>query len=147
MTSSNVTEHLAEHTAIRHLLDAYTDYTNEREWANLGALLAEKVLWRVVGGHDIPYVIEGRDAVIETVRRRVEETPVLVQMIHASNISVSGRRATARSTMEAVSSDPDGVRRAVYAVYHDEIGLEDDGEWRFLSREFRVKETFVLPPA
>ncbi|MEU1515169.1 nuclear transport factor 2 family protein [Streptomyces sp. NPDC005811] len=145
MTSRNVTENPAEHAAIRHLVDAYTDYTNAREWDNLGSLLAEKVVWRVMEGDAAVYSAEGRDAVTDAIKGSVEAMTFLVQMVHATNISVSGDRATARSTMEAIGVHKDGRRQNSFAQYCDEIVREDDGEWRFLSRVFLTKGTFVEP--
>ncbi|MFJ3779035.1 nuclear transport factor 2 family protein [Streptomyces sp. NPDC090075] len=145
MTSRNVTENPAAHAAIRHLVDAYTDYTNAREWDNLGSLLAEKVVWRVMEGDEAVHSAEGRDAVTDAIKGQVEAMTVLVQMVHATNISVSGDRATARSTMEAMGVHQDGRRQNSFAQYSDEIVREDDGEWRFLSRVFRLKGSFVEP--
>ena|SRR5579859_1443208 len=140
MSTSNVTSNLAAHLAVRDLLDRYTDAINERDWASLEQLFADGGIWDLRTVDDQSnQLFEGRQHVASGIRGLVETTQRVIQMNHAPIIQIDGPRATARSTMHEVSWMHHGIRVTLFGTYHDAMIREDDGEWRFTKRQFRMK--------
>jgi SnoaL-like domain len=145
MSTSNVTSNLAGHLAVRDLLDRYTDAINEREWVTLAQLFTDNGIWdlRTVDGQSNQQ-FEGGQNVADGIRRLVETTQRVIQMNHAQVIQVDGRHASARSTIQEVSWMTDGTSVVLFGTYHDAIIQEEDGEWRFAKRQFRMKHFEAL---
>jgi uncharacterized protein (TIGR02246 family) len=142
MTTDNITKNLADHVAVRHLVDRYTDALNWRDWDILGSLFTKDAVWVVTTPTgDIQEKREGRHGIATGIQALVEGSGSgdVVQMNHATVVHVDGERATARSTMESVYFLPDGARMQLFAMYDDTLVREQDGEWRFERREWRTK--------
>jgi uncharacterized protein (TIGR02246 family) len=151
MTTENVVNNLADHVAVRHVVDRYTDALNVRDWGTLGSLFTNEAVWvAFTPTGEVQAQVEGQQHEIGGgIRELVESTGggQVVQMNHATNIHVAGDRATARSTMESTHWMPDGARKQMFAMYDDNLVREQDGEWRFERREWRTKVMFDLGPA
>jgi ketosteroid isomerase-like protein len=140
VSSANVRHSLAEHVAIGHLLNQYTNSLNTADWETLGGLFAEDATWRVIADGDVKYQHDGARAIAAGLRDAVTAgAAVMHQMNHAPVIHVDGDRATASSTIEELYWGTNGTRVHLYAIYSDELVCEEDGEWRFRRREFRPR--------
>jgi uncharacterized protein (TIGR02246 family) len=147
MTTENVMSNLADHVAIRHVVDQYTDALNGGDWATLESVFTKDAIWLVTTNDKVDHQRQGRQEIATGIRSLMETSGGEVfQMNHAPAIHVNGERATARSTMEASYFMPDGSRRMLFALYYDELVREQDGEWRFERREFRTKATAEVVP-
>jgi uncharacterized protein (TIGR02246 family) len=144
MTTENVVNNLADHVAVRHIVDRYTDALNWHDWDILESLFTENAVWVVTTPTgEVQERREGRHRIAAGIRALVEHGGGdVVQMNHATVVRVTGDRATARSTMESTYWMPDGTRTLLYAMYDDELGREQDGEWRFERREWHTKAMF-----
>jgi uncharacterized protein (TIGR02246 family) len=142
VTTENVLNNLADHVAVRHVIDQYTDALNWRDWDVLESLFTEDAVWLAAAPTgEAQEQREGRHGIASGIRGLVEGSGRgdVVQMNHATNIHIDGDRATARSTMESEYFLPDGARLRMYALYDDVLVRESDGEWRFHRREWRTK--------
>ena len=140
MSSRNVTDHLADHLAIRSLLDHYTDAMNRRDWPALERAFCRDGAWDA-GGPAMPamtFHFEGAAACAQGIAGLVDPLVLCVQSNHAPRITVDGDHATATSTINEIVM-PLGATRSttIWGMYFDEIVREADGEWRFKSRTFR----------
>jgi SnoaL-like domain len=140
MSTKNVTGNLADHLAVRDLLDRYSDAINERDWVTLEQLFTAGGIWDLsTVDEGSSQIFEGNRQVAEGIGGLVEGTQRVLQMNHAPVIQIEGPRATARSTMHEVSWMRDGSGAALFGTYHDDIVREADGEWRFAKRKFLMK--------
>jgi uncharacterized protein (TIGR02246 family) len=141
MTTENVVNNLADHVAVRHVVDRYSDALNWRDWDVLEGLFTEDAVWVVTAPTgEVQEQLEGRHGVATGIRGLVENPRgEVVQMNHATVVHVTGDRATARSTMESTYWFPDGTRKLLFAMYDDNLVREQDGEWRFERRVWRTK--------
>jgi uncharacterized protein (TIGR02246 family) len=148
MSTQNVTANLTDHLAVRDLLDRYTDAINERDWATLAELFTTGGIWDLCTVDEgSGQVFEGRQQVAEGIGGLVEGTQRVLQMNHAPVIHIDGQRATARSTMHEVSWMRDGTGAVLFGTYHDDVVREEDGEWRFAKRQFRMKYFEATQPS
>jgi len=142
MTTDNVVNNLADHVAVRHVVDRYTDALNWRDWDILESLFTNDAVWVVTNPTgEIQEKREGRQGIAAGIQGLVEGSGDgdVVQMNHATVVHVNGERATARSTMESMYFLPDGAGMQLFAMYDDTLVREQDGEWRFERREWRTK--------
>ena len=147
MTTENVVNNLADHVAVRHVVDRYTDALNADDWVTLESLFSDDAIWIVTTDGNVDYQCEGRHEIATGIKRLIDASDgSLVQMNHATAIHVDGDRATARSTMEATHIMLDGGHRMLFALYCDDLVREHDGEWRFERREFRTKASTEVTP-
>src|ERR1700704_6361674 len=148
MTTENVVNNLADHVAVRHVVDRYTDALNWRDWDVLESLFTEDAAWVVTTPTgEVQEQREGRRGIAVGIRNLVENSAGdVVQMNHATTIYVTGGRATARSTMESTYWMPDGGRKMLFAMYEDDLVREQDGEWRFERRVWRTKAMLDAGP-
>jgi uncharacterized protein (TIGR02246 family) len=144
MTTENVVDNVADHVAVRHVVDRYTDALNWSEWDVLESLFTENAVWVVTTpAGEARERREGRPEIATGIRALVEHGGGnVVQMNHATVVHVAGDRARARSTMESTYWTPAGARTRMYARYDDELERAQDGEWRFTRREWRTKAMF-----
>jgi uncharacterized protein (TIGR02246 family) len=148
MTTENVVNNLADHVAVRHVVDRYTDALNCREWDILESLFTEDAVWVAAAPGEGVHQLEGRRQIGGGIRQMVEtSSPEVLQMNHATTIDITGDRATARSTMESVHVMPGGARKQMLAIYDDKLMREQDGEWRFERREWLTKTVHDVGPA
>ena len=141
MSTANVKANLADHLAINLLLNRYTDAVNRRDWATLADVFTEDGIWDVGGPEAGPmkYYFSGRDQLVGSIRGMIEAMSMLVQTNHAPVIQVNGSRATATSTMDEKARTADGEQCIhLIGTYYDDIVRENDGEWRFKKRTFRI---------
>lgn len=141
MSTENVRNNLADHLAIGHLLNQYTDALNVGDWTAMRGVFTRDAVWRVVTDGEVEHQYRGADTIAAFLKESAGLPQVIVQMNHAPVIHVDGDDARAHSTMEAVYWLRDGTRQQLFALYHDKVVREEDGEWRFVSREFRTKAT------
>jgi ketosteroid isomerase-like protein len=140
MSTRNVTEHLADHLAIRSLLDRYTDALNRRDWVALEQVFADDAVWDAGGPSMGPMArrFEGAVACARGISEMVEQLSLCIQSNHAPAIHVHADRATASSTINEVVLAPGAdTRTTIWGMYFDEIVRGSDGEWRFKLRKFR----------
>jgi ketosteroid isomerase-like protein len=139
MSTSNVTECLAGHIAIRDLLDRYTNALNHRDWSALEGLFACDGIWEAVSPVDgaPPMRFEGAANCAKGIAQLVAPTDLCVQSNHAPVIVVDGQRATSISTInETILMDATPGLMVVWGTYYV-FQREADGEWRFAERTFR----------
>lgn len=139
-TTRNVVDHLADHLAIRSLLDRYTDGVNRRDWAAVERVFAADGVWDCGGPNAGPmaFRFEGAKSVAQGIGGMVGATPLVIQSNHAPVIHVDGSRATATSTVNEIVLTPGATQgTAIWGMYFDEIEKQADGEWRFKLRKFR----------
>lgn len=140
MTTRNVTEHSADHLAIRSLLDRYTDAVNRRDWAAVERAFCADGVWDAGGPAmgAMSHRFEGGRACAHGIAGLVDPLTVCIQSNHAPAIVVEGDRATATSTINEIVIAPGAPGRAtIWGMYFDEIVRDVDGEWRFKVRKFR----------
>jgi len=140
MDSRNVTAHLADHLAIRSLLDRYTDAMNRRDWPALERTFCRDGSWEA-GGPAMPamsYRFDGASACAKGIAGLVDPLSLCIQSNHAPSITIDGDRATATSTINELVIAPGASHRTtIWGMYFDEMARDVDGEWRFRSRLFR----------
>ena len=81
MDSRNVTAHLADHLAIRSLLDRYTDARNRRDWPALERAFCRDGSWEA-GGPAMPamsYRFDGASACAKGIAGLVDPLPLCIQ--------------------------------------------------------------------
>ena len=141
MSTRNVKEHLADHLAIRDLLERYTNGVNQRDWAAVEAVFTADATWEV-GGNDIPAMnqsFSSAPAIAAGISSLVNPMSVLVQSNHAAVIEVNGNTATAVSTINEFGLPPGADNTmTLWGTYYDDIVRDRDGEWRFKRRKFRL---------
>ena len=140
MSTRNVVEHLADHLAIRSLLDRYTDALNRRDWAALEKAFAGDGVWDAGGSTmgAMAFRFEGAKACATGIAAMVDPLPLCIQSNHAPVIDVQGDRATATSTInEMVLAPESSGRTTIWGLYFDQLERGTDGEWRFKVRRFR----------
>jgi len=145
MTTDNVQKNLVDHVAVRHLVDRYTDALNHLDWKTLAETFHDDAVWLVNGPRgELQQQIEGRAQIVASIRELIEDSGGgdVIQMNHATTVDVVGDGATVRSTMESSHWLPDGTRHLLYASYTDDVARGDDGEWRFVRRQWRTKAMF-----
>lgn len=147
MTTVNVTTNLAAHMAILDLLNRYTDAVNQRDWAELKNVFTENGVWDMGGAAVGPMAMrfEGAEQVAKGIAAGVSTAELCVQANHAPVVSVDGKRATARSTIQEIVRPMGGGGMMLLGTYYDDIVLCDDGEWRFQKRRFRITYSDMAP--
>jgi ketosteroid isomerase-like protein len=140
MSTRNVVDHLADHLAIRDLLDRYTDALNRRDWNTLQMLFCADGAWDA-GGPEMgaqAFRFEGAEQCAQGIAGLVAPAELCVQSNHAVVIEVRGAAASARSTINelVLMKDAPGMM-TVWGTYYDTLRREADGEWRFQERRFR----------
>lgn len=144
MTTENVLANLADHVAVRHVVDRYVDAINASDWAAVEGLFTDDAVWLVTSDDTVDHRYDGRHGIAAGIRTMVEELAAEIeQMNHATVITVTGDTATARSTNETFYYLPGGIRTRLFGTYHDELVRQQDGEWRFTRRTFCTKRTEV----
>ncbi len=139
-STKNVVDHLADHLAIRSLLDRYTDGVNRRDWAAVERVFATDGVWDCGGPNMGPmaFRFSGAANCAQGIGSMVDATPLVIQSNHAPVIHVDGNRATATSTVNELVMPPGATQATVmWGMYFDEIVKGSDGEWRFQERRFR----------
>ena len=139
-TTRNVADHLADHLAIRSLLDRYTDGLNRRDWTAVEKVFATDGVWDAGGPKMGPmaFRFEGAANVARGIAGLVDPLQLLIQSNHAPVIHVNGDRATATSTINEMVLAPGATQRTtIWGMYFDEVEKQADGEWRFRQRKFR----------
>lgn len=147
MSTANVSDHLADHVAINHLLNRYTDAVNRRDWGTLADVFTRDGIWDVGGpaAEPMSYYFSGRDELVAGIRGMIEAMAMLVATNHAAVIHVDGSSATATSTLDERALTLDGTQCVhLLGTYYDDIVRESDGEWRLKKRSFRI--TYVDQP-
>jgi SnoaL-like domain len=139
-STRNVADNLADHLAIRSLMDRYTDGVNRRDWAAVERVFAANGVWDCGGPAAGPmaFRFEGAKACAQGIGAMVSATPLVIQSNHAPVIHVEGDRATASSTVNEVVLAPGAAQgTTIWGMYFDTIQKDADGEWRFTERRFR----------
>lgn len=140
MSARNVVENLADHLAIRDLLDRYTDALNRRDWNTLQTLFCADGVWDAGGPEMGPQAFRfaGAAQCAQGIAALVAPAELCVQSNHAVVIEVRGAEASARSTINELVLMPAAPgMMTVWGMYHDTLRREADGEWRFRERCFR----------
>ncbi len=140
MSTKNVKENLADHLAIRDLMDRYTDAVNHRDSETIATLFCRDGIWDVGGSgmEAMTFYFVGARNVGEGIVKIVNTTELCVQTNHGAVIKVDGKSASARSTINEVARSVGASNGAdMLGIYTDDIVLEPDGEWRFKKRTFR----------
>jgi uncharacterized protein (TIGR02246 family) len=142
MTTENVGGNLADHVAVRHVVDQYVDAVNAGDWTTVEGLFTDDAVWLVTSDDTVDHQRDGRRGIAAGIRSMIEDLAAdVVQMNHATVITIAGDQATARSTNETLYFLPDGTCTRLFGTYHDNLVREQDGEWRFERRTFRTKRT------
>jgi hypothetical protein len=140
MSTRNVTENLAAHLAIQNLLNRYTNAVNQRDRAALRAVFAEDGIWDCGGPQmaSMSFLFKGAADCADGILGLLSNAECCIQSNHAIVIEVTGREATATSTVnEYVMMNGAATATSLWGTYYDEVHLDDDGEWRFRKRTFR----------
>jgi hypothetical protein len=139
MSTKNVKENLADHLAIRDLMDRYTDAVNHRDAAAIESVFCKDGIWDVGGGLEgLTFYFVGAKNVAEGIVTTVNSTELCFQTNHAPVIRVDGKSASARSSINEVARPRGAASGAnMLGIYTDDIVLDADGEWRFKKRTFR----------
>ncbi|MGE0385166.1 MAG: nuclear transport factor 2 family protein [Gammaproteobacteria bacterium] len=139
MSTQNVKANLADHAAIRDLIDRYTDAVNRRDWRALEATFAAGGIWDCHGPTaESRFLFEGARNVADGIAGAVQAGEMCIQMNHAVVIDVQGDRASATCTLNEMFRMPDGNGMELWGIYYDDIARGADGEWRFEKRRFRT---------
>jgi hypothetical protein len=149
MSTVNVAANLADHLAIRDLLDRYTNALNHRNWSMMQGLFTTDGVWDATSPvKDTPgYRFEGAANVVLGIAKLVSSAEMCIQSNHAVVIEVSGTAAAAVSTINEIVLMPQfpGLM-ACWGNYYDTLVRQSDGEWRFQERKFRVTWSDVNGP-
>ena len=140
MSTANVTAELAAHCAISDLLHRYTDAVNQRDWQQLQSVFAADGVWDMGGPVMGPMAMRlvGARAIADGIAAAIGGTELCVQMNHAPVVTVTGRSATARSSIQELVRPKGAAGFNLFGTYYDRIVLDADGEWRFQERRFRI---------
>lgn len=140
MSTANVQAEFVAHLAILDVLNRYTDALNRRDWPALQQVFTAEGVWDMGGPAAGPMAMRfaGAADIAAGIAAAVDSAELCVQTNHAPVIEVSGRRATARSTMHELVRPKGGTGMQIIGFYHDDLSLGEDGEWRFRERRFRI---------
>ncbi len=136
--------HAAE-ADIRDLVSRFAHIVMATDYAAFADLWTEDAVWEI--GEPLPGVARGREAVVDMLRRLMNQFGVFVQMTHDAVIRVDRTRASGLWTVEELGRSAD-LARSYWniGVYDDEYIQNSDG-WRFARRRYRYiwLDDSVLP--
>jgi uncharacterized protein (TIGR02246 family) len=122
---------MSDLAAIQQLINRYTDGCNRQDWPQVLATFAEDGIWEVQGN-----AIQGHVAIQTAMAGFLTQMDYFTQNASASVITVTGDRATARTTIRECGKFA-GRDEAleVLGFYADEVVRTASG-WHFARRKF-----------
>jgi len=148
MSTRNVNKYLSDHVAIQDLISRYTNAVNQRDWDALAAVFAKNAIWDCGDVEGFTFLFTGLSNVVSGIAGVVEPCEVCVQTIHAVVVEIDGDRATATTTVHEMARVKGGMgMNLMIGTYYDDIVRDDDSEWRFAKRTFRLTYVDVTIPA
>lgn len=121
---------------IGELIERWSDAGAEKDYDAMANLLTDDAIWRA--GKPNEFHAEGKDSIIQTIKRIAEAIVFLQQTPLTKVIKVDGDFATARTAIHEIFSLKDGGGTEIYSNYHDKFVRTGDG-WRFKERYFAAR--------
>jgi uncharacterized protein (TIGR02246 family) len=130
---------LQDDRAIRNLVARYCHAIADRDDEAWAATWAENGEWRVLGE-----VVRGRAAILAHYRKLVAATRWVVQLAQDGIVEVAGDTARGRWQILELLQWSHGAGGTNVGRYRDSYARGDDGEWRFVQRDFHA--IYLGPP-
>lgn len=136
--------HNAAEADIRDLTARFAHIVMATDYEAFADLWSAKASWEI--GEPLPARAEGRDEIVDMLRRLMSQFGVFAQMTHDGLIRVNGGTASALWTVEEMGrSNDQGRSYWNIGVYEDEYA-KIEGVWRFAHRSYRyvwVDDSFL----
>lgn len=124
-----------DHQAIQQVLNRYTEAASRRDLEAVAQTFHPSGIWELTA---FDMKVEGRDAIVKTMRDFLEPMDYLVQTNSPAVIEVDGDTARARATIrEGAKFSGKDEAMEVLGIYNDELVRTPDG-WQFTHRVFNM---------
>ncbi|TAK98426.1 MAG: nuclear transport factor 2 family protein [Rhodospirillaceae bacterium] len=134
-----------ERIAVQDVLSSYSLAVTRHDFDAIAPLFTPDGTWETVGT-PAKFSFKGAE-VGPGIKNAVETAADLAQINTPAIITVSGDTATARSTIHEFGDRADHSGRMAFTGVYDDKLVKMDGQWKFQSRVFTLKQMWLLPYA